>query len=64
MSALGEVKEVVRRAEGAVDGAGCSCCGRRFWPSPTQQRKRLVPVHDSPGGICDGSLTETVDEED
>lgn len=42
-------------------GSGCSDCRRRFWPSPTQARKRLVPIHDSPGGVCDGSLTPTVD---
>lgn len=42
-------------------GAGCGYCKRRFWPSPTQQRKRIVPIHDMPGGVCDGSLTTTVD---
>lgn len=42
-------------------GSGCGECQRRFWPSFTQGRKRTVPIHDSVGGICDGSLTPTVD---
>lgn len=42
-------------------GSGCGECRRRFWPSFTQQRKRIVPIHDYSGGICDGSLTSTVD---
>jgi hypothetical protein len=45
-------------------GSGCPECKRRFWPSPTQQRKPVVPIHDSPGGIYDGSLTETRDFDD
>lgn len=44
-------------------GSGCGYCKRRFWPSPTQQRKRIVPIHDMPGGVCDGSLEPTVDFE-
>lgn len=42
-------------------GSGCGECGRRFWPSFTQGRKRTVPIHDSTGGVCDGSITPTVD---
>lgn len=45
-------------------GSGCGECGRRFWPSLTQGRKRTVPIHDSSGGICDGSITPTTDFEE
>lgn len=45
-------------------GSGCGECGRRFWPSLTQGRKKTVPIHDSAGGVCDGSITPTVDFDD
>lgn len=58
---IGAAPDVNRGAGAWGIGSGCGECGRRFWPSLTQGRKKTVPIHDHIGGICDGSLTLTVD---